>query len=136
MPSFAMTQSAAQALLTQYGAIIDNYLKDGAQFSIDSVIARLEVELTKATSAALKVYHLLGYSGDNLETIEREFNDKIKELQEITFSFNGIDLYKTFISTLSQVQTFKFDEEHKKKWIDVNLNIDLITKGYTKNVAL
>ena len=113
MPSFAMTQSAAQALLAQYGAIIDNYLKDGAQFSIDNVIARLEAELTKAMSAALNVYHLLGYSGDDLETIEEDFNNRIKELQEITFSFNGLDLYKTFVSTLSQVQTFKFDEEQE-----------------------
>jgi len=31
-------------------------------------------------SAALNAYHLLGYSGNDLETIEKDFNNRIKEL--------------------------------------------------------
>lgn len=111
MPSFAMTQSAANSLLKQYGSIIDHYTKEDAQFSITNIIAKLEAERKKAEQVALNAYHLLGYKGDNIEVIEKEMNEKIQNLQLCTSSLNGVDLYKTFVSALTRVSTFEFDDQ-------------------------
>ena len=117
MPTLAMTQSAANSLLFDYGQLVDFYLGSqgnlgmgSGNFGIEKIKGRLEQQKKEAEEIAIHMYNALGYTG-SLEEMEAELNNKIKELQEITFVLNGPDLEKTFISEYRKASKFEYSAQ-------------------------
>ena len=108
MPTLAMTQSAANSLLFDYGQLVDFYLDSQENFGIEKIRNKLKEQEEKAKEIAKHMYNALGYEG-SLEQMEAELNKKVKELQKVTFSFNGLDLEKIFISEYKKMPKFEYN---------------------------
>lgn len=69
MPRLALRKSGAQSLINNYSAVVDSYLSSD-KYSIEVIRNSLHIKLEDVRNLSLEVYKKLGYSGEDLETVE------------------------------------------------------------------
>lgn len=99
--------SSAQALLQEYLSVVNAYVDDSEIEAQSELIKDLEDFQSKTTVLCENMLRILGYSGD-LESMEKELNLAINELQQGTSYLNGEELGDFFIYELAKAAPYSF----------------------------
>lgn len=102
-----LRKSLADRYINEYGAQIDSML-NSTDFSLESIISKLNSQIQNLESMALQAYSALGYSGNDLQSIEAQINQDIQILQQDVKVLNGLNLQSVFLDSL-KTTTFNFD---------------------------
>lgn len=127
MPSLPMTQSAAQALLSQYIPVVFAAIQD--KYSITNLRDKLmntEKVVLKTAKQVYELFTINGRNGSQLSTIddvirfEKELNEEIKRAKKVSESIsnignlNGPELEKNFLSLYEKAEIF--DRDLQQQW--------------------
>lgn len=103
MPYMPLKKSAAQSLLTEYGATVDSYYNKNM---IEETYSSLDAKVERMETLAVKAYEALGRKG-SLEAMEASLNEDIKLLQKDVAALNGLELKKIFLDSISSAIAYQ-----------------------------
>ena len=106
MPYVALSKSAANTLINQHGPKIS---ASQTLYSSGRILQDLEQQVVNLERIALQAYSALGFTGGNVEAIEANLKNVIKELQQETSHLNGVNLEETFLQALKSANSFELD---------------------------
>lgn len=106
MPYVALSKSAAQSLIEEHSAALEDAKNE---YSVERIVQSLERKVQNLEKIALQAYSALGISGGSVESIEKQLTQRIIKLQSETASLNGINLQSCFLQALKEAEGFQLD---------------------------